>query len=206
MFLGSGLYPNYTGLDTRLHVFAGLAFAALCYAVLVIVSELLPLRRRGALAILTGAALAVAIGFGDRLHADIARWDRATIAQGEFLSALKRTVKKPAGGSTIFSFGYPAEVSPGIPIFTHFWDLNGALRITFDDSSLKGLPIYRPGGIICDKSFVYASLFGVEHASPYGRTMFVDAAARRLIAVRSRSVCTASKTRFRPGPRERSGY
>ena len=206
MFLGSGLYPNYAGVDTRLHVFAGLAFAALCYAVLVIVVELLPLGRRGALAILTGATLAVAIGFGNRLREDIGRWDRATIAQGEFLSALKQTVKKPAGGSTIFSFGYPAEVSPGIPIFTDFWDLNGALRLTFNDPSLKGLPIYRPGGIICDKSFVYASSSGVEHASPYGRTTFVDVTAHRLLAIRSRSACKASRTQFRPGPRERSSY
>jgi hypothetical protein len=204
MFLGSFIYPMNSGLDTRLHVFAGLAFAALSYAVLVIVTEILPLQRGAALAIVTGASLALALGFADRLRTDIDHWDDATVAQRELLSGLRQAVPPPANGSRIFSFGFPGEAWPGIPIFTHYWDMNGAVRLTFNDPSLYGLPIYRPGGIVCDKAFVYPTSFGMAYGSRYGRAIFVDVLNQRTVVIRSQSGCKAAMNLFRPGPRERS--
>jgi hypothetical protein len=133
MFLGSTLYPSSPGLDTRFHVFGGLAFAAFCYAIVVISVEVLPLGTPGPFAIATAVGLVLALGFAHRLRDDIGRWDSGARAQRQFLSALKRTAPAPPSGSTIFSFGYPGEAAPGLPIFTHFWVLNGAVRLTFDD-------------------------------------------------------------------------
>jgi hypothetical protein len=203
MFLGSGIYPSYSGLDTRLHIFAGLAFATLCYAVLVVAVELVPLRRAGALAIVTGTGFALALGFGDRLRDDIGRWDRATLAQDDLITALKSTLQKPANGSTIFSFGYPGEISPGIPIFTHYWDMNGAVRLAFRNPSLYGLPIYRPGNVVCARAFVYPTEFGIAHASRYRRAVFVDAIRYRAVRIDSQQSCETEMTRFSPGPSPR---
>jgi hypothetical protein len=200
MFLGSTLYPSSPGLDTRFHVFGGLAFAASCYAILVISVEVLPLRTRGAFAIATAAGLVLALGFAHRLRDDIGRWDSGARAQRQFLSALKRTAPASPGGSTIFSFGYPGEAAPGIPIFTHFWDLNGAVRLTFDDPSLFGLPVYGRDRVVCEKAFVYLTSAGLEHSASYGRAIFADVMDSREVTVRSQTACQSARRMFSPGP------
>jgi hypothetical protein len=199
MFLGSTIYPLDGGLDTRLNIFAGLAFVTLSYAVLVITAELLRLERGVLFAAIALASVLLALNFGDRLRADIRRWDRATVLQRDFLSALKQTAQRPSAGSTIYTFGYPAEVPPGIPIFTHYWDMNGAVRLTFNDPSLDGRPIYVPGGVVCTRAFVYPTRFGLKYASNYGKTLFVDLRAHKALVVRSQSRCDEAKKMFRPG-------
>jgi hypothetical protein len=200
MFLGSGLYPSGAGVDTRLHSFAGLAFAALCYSLVMIAVELLPLRGRRQMVSLL-AVTALAVGFAGRTRDDIANWDAATVAQRSFLSDLKRVLPRPSPRSTIFSFGYPAEAADGIPIFTHFWDMNGALRLTYDDPSLHGLPIYRPGeGVVCAHSFAYGTSAGTRVTGRYGRTIFVDVVSQRHTILRSQANCKADARLFFPGP------
>jgi hypothetical protein len=201
MFLGSFFLPVHEGIGTRVHTFAGLAFAVLCYATIVIAADLVARRRSTVLVVVASSLLA--LGFANRVRADIGRWDRAANAQDAFLVAFKKTLPRPPSGSTIFSFGYPGSEAPGIPIFTHDWDLNGALRLTFDDPSLSGLPIYEPGTVACNRAWAYPTDFGIEYGSPYRRAMFVDVVRRRAVRIDSQESCVSQLERFVPGPAER---
>lgn len=203
MFLGSFFLPVHEGIGTRMHTLAGLAFVVLCYATIVIGVELLTQRPWPSALLVVGASLLLALGFTSRLRADIGRWDAATVAQHEFLVAIKKTMPRPTNGSTIFSFGYPGSVSPGIPIFTHDWDLNGALRLTFDDPSISGRPIYEPGTVICARTSVYPTDLGVEYGSPYRRAVFVDVTRIRAVRIDSRQSCLSHLEQFVPGPAQR---
>jgi hypothetical protein len=200
MFLGSSLYPSSQGLDTRLHLFAGLALSASCYAIVALAVNLLPFGSRQSLALIAAGGLVLAVGFGIRARDDIDRWDAAPVAQRNFIAALKRTVQRPPSNSTIFSFGYPGEISPGIPIFSHEWDLNGALRLSYNDPSLNGLPILRRDQINCEKHLVYASSVGRGHGAKYGKAIFVDVTTHHRLILRSQSECAAALRHFSPGP------
>jgi len=199
MFLGSTIYPLHSGVDTRVNIFAGFGFASFSYATVVIAAQLLPLRGAEALAVVALAGFLLGLGFVDRLRADIGRWDTARVMQDDFLSALEQTLPRPTRGSTIYSFGYPAEVAPGIPIFTHPWDLNGALRLTYHDPTLFGLPIYRRG-VVCGEKWVYPALFGAKYASRYMKTIFVSVPERKVEPIRSKAECTSASRVFGGGP------
>jgi hypothetical protein len=200
MFLGSTIFPSGRGLDTRLHVFAGLAFATSCYATVVVAVELVAPERRVVVALAAGGSLVLGLGFADRLRSDSERWANATRSQQTFVAALKQTLPRPAAGSTIFSFGYPGGEVRGLPIFSHNWDMNGVLRLTYHDPSLYGLPVYGRGAVVCQHTLVYVTEFGPEHASRYRRTLFVDVRRRSVVRIDSQRSCQRAIERFRPGP------
>jgi len=206
MFLGSTIYPSGRGLDTRLHVFAGFAFATCCYAIVVVAVELAVAERRAVLALAAAGSLVLGLGYAARLRSDSEHWANATRAQHAFLAALNQTLPRPAPGSTIFSFGYPGQESPGLPIFSQNWDTNGVLRLTYHDPSLYGLPIYRPGAVVCRRTVVYGAEFGLEHAARYGRAVFVDVRRRSALRIDSRPSCQSAIERFRPGPAYVDGW
>jgi hypothetical protein len=101
-------FPSGRGLDTRLHVFAGRAFATSCYAIVVVAVDLVASERRVVVALAAGGSLVLGLGFADRLRSDSERWANATRSQQTFVAALKQTLPRPAAGSTIFSSDIPA--------------------------------------------------------------------------------------------------
>jgi hypothetical protein len=199
MFLGSGLFPLYEGVDNRVNILAGFAFAALVYSLLAIagllVSELVP---AGGPALVAVSTLLVAAMFVTRLRTDIDHFHSAATLQNEALVRLETLLPTPGRGSTIYTFGFPAETAPGVPIFWRPWDLGGALRLRWNDPSLSARPVYRTG-VVCGELSVYAREFGAGYASPYGRSLFVDLAGGKVERIDSEAECRRSRHVFRPG-------
>jgi hypothetical protein len=193
-------FPSGRGLDNRLHVFAGLVFATSCYATVVVVVELVASERRVVVALASGGSLVLGLGFADRLRSDSECWANATRSQQTFVAALKQTLPRPAAGSTIFSFGYPGGEVRGFPIFSHNWDKNGVLRLTYHDPSLHVLRVYRRGAVVCQHTLVYVTEFGPEHAPRYRRTLLVDVRRRTVVRIDSQRSCQKAIERLRPGP------
>jgi hypothetical protein len=113
---------------------------------------------------------------------------------------------RPPAGTTIFSFGYPGQEAPGLPIFSQNWDTNGVLRLTYHEPSLYGLPIYGRGEAVCRHTLVYATEFGPEHASRYGRAVFVDLLRGSALRIDSQRSCQRAIEGFRPGPAYVDGW
>jgi hypothetical protein len=200
MFLGSTLYPTSSGVNNRSNTFAGFAFAALIYSLVMVASSIhLGRGRRITRAVVVIATLTVISGFVQRVDADINRYDRATALQTEALSELRRLLPALPRGSTVYLFGYPAQTAPGIPIFWGRWDLAGAVRLKWHDPSLSALPVYRTG-VICEASIVYPGEFDVEDGSRYGPSVFVDLSLRRVAWIDSEQSCRRARRAFRPGP------
>jgi hypothetical protein len=146
-------------------------------------------------------AAAVFLGWGyiDRVDADKANWDRAAQLESRFLDDLHRIVPRPPSGSTVYALGSPGYPAPGVPAFVSDWDLNGAIKISYDDGSLSAYPLLAGSGVTlacaADGVFPQGGSYGRGQLAPYGKALVVDV----------RSGVTRSITSARACPREVAG-
>jgi hypothetical protein len=200
MFLGSGLQPDYSGVDNRANTFAGFAFVTLVYS-LTAAATLLVAGRSGRIAtlILTLAFVVVSTGFIVRVRGDIHHFDEATVLQGDALARLRRALPAPEPGTTILTFGYPSQTAPGVPIFWAFWDLSGAVRLAWNDPSLVAIPQTAHERVVtCNHDSISTAEFPMK--VPYGRIVFIDLASGSTKHVDSRRDCLRARRVFQPGP------
>jgi hypothetical protein len=199
MFLGSGLFPRWSGLDDRANTFAQFGFVVAAYSVLALLALLLANGAGSpAAAILAALSLLVGLGFVQRVREDIHGYDRAAAQQDHELARLAALLPHLPHSSSVFVFGYPSASAPGVPIFPHPWDLGAAVRLFWDDSSLRAVPVYQQG-VSCGRTTVRDYAYDAATAGPYGRTIFVDLATGRVRRIGSRSECQAAHALFRPG-------
>jgi hypothetical protein len=201
MFLGSGLLASYSGIDDRANALAAFGFVVAAYSLLVLVSLLVPRGRSGwSAACLAVSVLLLGSGWIARVRDDITLFRVANARQAEELSLLDEVVGRPRSGSTLLVFGFPATTAPGIPIFSQAWDLEGAMRLRWNDYSLGALPIFRRG-ITCTPRGIRALEFDQgQYTVPYERAVFVDLATRDSRRVQSREACLRALPEFTPGP------
>ena len=201
MFLGSGLLPSYSGIDDRANALAAFGFVVAAYSLLVVLCLVVAGgRRRWSVACLAASALVLGSGWIARVHDDIALFRAASLRQTEELSLLDEVVGRPQSGSTLLVFGFPATSAPGIPIFSQPWDLEGAIRLRWNDSSLEAFPIFRRG-VSCDPGGIKPLEFEErQYLATYERAIFVDLAKRTWRRVPSRGACHQSLPEFTPGP------
>jgi hypothetical protein len=199
-FLGSSLLPLSPGLDDRVNTFAAFGFVGATYSVLALVALLIGAGRgRAPAAILAFAALLVGVGWIQRVRDDAARYDATSARQRDELARLRAALPQPPHGSTLFTFGYPAQSAPGMPIFAKAWDLSGAVRLRWNDPSLDAFPIYRRG-VSCGRSKIRPLQLGPQYGAAYGNAVFVDLSGGHVQRIRSRGECLRARDTFEPGP------
>ena len=201
MFLGSGLFPlTYPGIDDRIQTFAAFGFVLAAYSVLALAGLLVGGEHgRAGVVIVSAGTILIGVGFIERVRDDVGHYDSAAAEQRYFLERLQIALPHPEPGLTIFTFGYPAETAPGVPIFQTPWELRGAVNLRLNERSLRAVPIYRQG-VSCGRSEISARRFGAESAAPYGHAMFVDVPTGRTRHIGSSGACARARKVFRPGP------
>jgi hypothetical protein len=205
MFLGSHLHPRDPGIDTRINVFAGLAYCLLVYAVVATACHLLlgPGSRAAALTVVSVAA--IGFGYGIQLRDDQRDWELASSRQQELLRVAADQPK--ARWKTLVTFGAPAQAAPEVPIFNKSWDLRGALRLEFDDAGLRGFPIFEGIKVRCGSDSLIVDGGGDygRHRAGYGPVLFLDVPTSRRKRIDGAEACLTATHRFAPGPVEVSG-
>jgi hypothetical protein len=187
--------PSLAGTVDRMDAAAALGVATLVYAAAVMLARTLQRLARlpasaCSLAILA-ATLALAGAYVSRSAADARAWDAAAADQRRELGELHAALPRLARAATVYAFGAPLTVGPGIPVLNTTLDLSSALRISYADPTLVGVPVSGPGAMRCGAQG--ASGGGV--AGAYGRSYLLDVAARRVELLRS-SGCSG----VAPGP------
>jgi hypothetical protein len=192
MVEGSGLFPLSPGLDNRGNIFAALGYAAFTYGVLRLAAMAVLYPRNGAAVVVsTLAALAVLGWYVAIVRDDVGVWDHAATRQAELLRRLDRTLPRPPQGTTIFLYGSPREVAAGVPVFDADWDLNGAVKLLYDDGSLRAFPAPE-NGLRCGPSGVPRPLgvhFDQPDEAPYGKVLAFNAATSATRVLKSASDC-----------------
>ncbi|MHB8694634.1 MAG: hypothetical protein ACYDHH_25635 [Solirubrobacteraceae bacterium] len=194
--------PLVPGVGNRVNIGALLPLSVLVYAIARLVGSLAPTRRTaGALtAALWGLAL---IGGFSRLEADRTLWDKAAAQQAHVLGALHSLLPRPPRGAAMLVFGSPgavthfehvgvASVNESVPVFSTWWELDVAVKLSYGRSDLDAYPIwaFQPAQLACAPHGVYQlGLDGVRHVLAYGRVYVVDIAARRATLLEDQTEC-----------------
>lgn len=194
------------GVGNRTNVMAAVGVITVVYSVIVLMATLLFGRtsnwKRTVNVASAVLAAMIAIGYARDTHRDEQAWTRTAGYSDRMLAAIKSSVPQPSSGSTIYTFDYPASEVPGIVIFGYSWDLEGAVKLTYNDPTLNGYPIMEGTTIRCGRHHVGPSGPGWTYlqSAPYGKAYFVDVPIAKSERVDSRNECLNARSRFRPGP------
>jgi hypothetical protein len=194
--------PLSPGAGNRVNIGALPALSVLAFAVVRLAGGLVPWRRaRVAVTVaLFAALLTTALG---RLRDDRELWASAATEQDRVLSALHRALPAPPRGSSLLVFGAPGvvtrfgrigheSVNQPVPVFSTWWELDVAAKLSYRRPDLAAYPIWaqQPPQLICGAHDVYQlGLDGVRHALAYGRVFAVDVAASRAVRLDDQGEC-----------------
>jgi len=194
--------PLAPGTGNRVNVGALLPLAVLAYALVRLAGGAVPGRRpRAAVTlVLFAAVLATAL---DRLRDDRELWAAAAAQQERVLASLHAALPSPPRDASLLVLGAPgvvtrfarvghADVNQPVPVFSTWWELDVAAKLSYGRPDVAAYPIWsrQPPQLVCGAHDVYQlGLDGVRHALAYGRVFAVDVAARKAVRIDGPGQC-----------------
>jgi hypothetical protein len=181
--------PSPAGTVNRMNAAAAIGIAVLLYSCIVLSARMLVrltrLTASGGAFVVGAAALALGAGYLARSLADARAWDAAAADQQVLLAGLHTALPRLPGEATVFVYGAPATVGPGIPVLNTTLDLTSAMRVSYSSPALLGVPIAAAATVECGPRGALAA--GVSGA--YGRSYLFDLATRQAVLLRARPQC-----------------
>ena len=126
------------------------------------------------------------------------------------LDIVTRVLPDPAPESTIWTFGQPVEMSPGIHVFANTWEMTHSVQVRYGDPNMKSFVGYPGTGFMCANSTVspygHPQYDGQDATarrylrSRYGRTYFVNTTTGRVERIASRAQCRRADSSFQRSP------
>jgi hypothetical protein len=176
--------PLAPGTTNRMNVLAAVGFVLIVFAVLRVVG------RRNALAVALLMAV-VGSGYLNRVYDDQEGWERSARVQGQVLTAVRTSLPDPPGAATIYTFGAPSFVAPGIPSFSLAFDLRAAVRLEYDDASLSAYPVRGFDVMRCFGGSLHpvGGTYGEVHGARYGEAWFVNVPRRAAVRIDDAAEC-----------------
>lgn len=201
--------PLGKGEENRLNVMASLGYVIIVYglAMVLATSAVRLLRRPPAWAPAIGLAIAavVFVGYVRRTRQDIAAWDRAGSIQRQELGKL-RSAGRPAPGTTIYAFGGIGSTAPGVYAFRVTWDLNTAVQLLWNDTTLHAYPIFTGTQMTCTTTQVVpvglSNGDGIGQAADYQHVVFYNFRGGHQRRIANVAACRRAVASFIPGPVE----
>jgi hypothetical protein len=196
--------PTIFGETNRVNALAGLGLVIAAYAALGIVGTLVArLVRQPAWAVPLTLVLACLLGaaYVHVLERHIGLWDDAFRTQTAATDRMQRRLPHLPSGTTVFTTDYPAYLTLGVPIFAVTWDLNGMIKLRYQDPSLAGYPVIEGEQLACGRrAVVLRGAEGTVAEAPYGLVRLLDLGTGRNAAPRDRRGCLAVIDTYTPGP------
>ncbi|HLL91621.1 MAG TPA: hypothetical protein VK252_01685, partial [Solirubrobacteraceae bacterium] len=128
--------PSAAGTVNRVNTAAAVGLAILLYAGIVLLARMLCRlgRAPSGLAALgiVAAALGLAGAYLGRAESDARAWDAAAADQRRELADVRLALPRLPHGATVYVYGAPATVGPGVPVLNTKLDLSSALLIAYD--------------------------------------------------------------------------
>lgn len=201
--------PLGKGEENRLNVMASLGYVIIVYALAVVLatSVVRLLRRPPAWAPAIGLAIAavVFVGYALRTRQDVAAWNRAGSIQRRELGEL-RSAGRPAPRTTIYAFGGIGATAPGVYAFRVTWDLNTAVELLWNDTTLHAYPIFTGTQMTCTATQVVpvgpSNGDSIGQAANYQHAVFYDFRSGRQQRIANAPACAQAVASFVPGPVE----
>jgi hypothetical protein len=194
-----GYSPAAVGDGTRINDVAGFGIVVCVFGLLLTAGVVLfrgvPRSRTLAAVATSAAALVIGAGYTYRIAVDIGRWDTAQTIRSQVLGTLHHALPRPPGGALVYVTGYNEAPYPNIGSFEYAWDLNAAVKLTYDDPSLTARAVLAPSALRCAATALTARV-GVAQLrrgpAAYGPAVYLlSYRPRYLRVVSSRRACLA---------------
>jgi hypothetical protein len=183
--------PTTAGTVNRMNAAAAIGIAVLVYASAVLavrmLGRLVRARPPACNAGLAAAAVALTGAYVARSLADARPWDAAAADQRDLLADMHAALPRLGPAATVYVVGAPASLGPGVPVLGTTLDLTSAIRLSYSQPRLTGVPLQSGATIACGERGPLAG--GV--ASAYGEAYVLDAATRRAVRLLDRRRCAA---------------
>jgi hypothetical protein len=192
------LTPANTGFANRLLVTSSLTYPLLYVsAVALIAIGLATLFRRPSW-MLPLAIVGMVLATGGLIGRELQRQDDFSAAwteQQRIIDRIQHTLPPPQHNSVIISFRHPTALDGGMVSFDTDYDLDGALKLRYGDSTIRAHP-YIPGGSCGPNGVSFTGVFEPTNTLPYGHMYFVDVAGRRAIRIADQAQCSRELRRL----------
>ena len=195
----TGLTPGNEGFANRLLIASAPFYPVLIVAVAFLASiGILRLVRRPrfavplAMVLLAGIVVQSVVRERQRQDQLAAVWRE----EKRILDRIEQTVPDPPRGMALVTFRHPVSMPGGFVSFGDWFDLDGALKLRYEDDSIQAHP-YLVGGVCDDDAISFAGItFSPEQRLSYENLHFVDTASRRLIRIADRDRCRREVARL----------
>ena len=152
------------------------------------------------------AGVGIALIAGQMVNRELQRQDDFSAARDQeqrIVDRIQHTLPSPEPDTVIVSFRHPLVLDGGLVSFATDYDLDGALKLRYGDSTIKAHP-YLPGTTQCGPTGVaFSGTFEPSNTLPYGQMYFVDVAGERARTVATQAECTTELARL-TGSRSKS--
>lgn len=207
MFIPADPYytPSTYGFTNRVNAVSGFGLVMAAYAVVgvgvALAGRVLPAAQRWTAAITVGLGLLLGAAYIHTLERHSEIWDTAFRAEQTAIDSLRSTYPTLPHETTVFTSGYPAYQTLGVPIFSATWDLNGMIKLEYKDRTLSAFPITAGLELACRPGGVALHGPGASPAmAPYGRARLLNLATGAHAAPQSRRECLRLAGRYVAGP------
>jgi len=190
--------PRWTGIANRFGLASspGAALLIVCLIFLVALCLLRIVRSpRFAPMAATALVLVTAVLLARQERAAQDGWADAARATDHVLAALDTALPEPLPArSVVVTFRHSTSIQPvGVPVFESSWDLQGALRLRYDDETVDGRPWpgirCLPDGIVFPPDFAPPESTKIGTRYRYGRVWFVDVEHRQATRIGNLGSC-----------------
>jgi hypothetical protein len=183
--------PSAAGTVNRMNAAAAIGVAVLVYASAVLLVRMLGRVVRApssaSSAAVATVALVLAGAYVARSLSDARPWDAAAVQQRLELADMHSELPALAAGSTVYVVGASPTVGPGVPVLGTTLDLTSAMRLSYSQQQLTGVPLASAHAIACGRRGPLAG--AVEGI--YGDSYLLDVGRRRAVRLLGRGACTA---------------
>ena len=208
MFIPADPYytPSVYGMTNRVNALAAFGLVTAVYGSAGILGSLVAAAMRPKGSVLLSTTVTVVLGavllasYTHVLRRHIAIWDTAYLSETNAINKIKRALPVLPPKTTVFVGGYPANQTLGVPILGSIWDLDGMVKLEYDDMSLRAYPILPGLQLVCRaKGVALVGTGAPERAAPYGTARLLDLSLGRRAAPRSAEACRRIVRDFVPG-------
>jgi hypothetical protein len=212
MFIPADPYytPSVFGMTNRVNGLAAFGLVMVVYGACGIVGSLIGQLRPRDTWLATGTVLALGVillgAYTHVLRRHIQIWDTAFIAEKTAMKRMRAQLPNLPSGTTVFTSSYPAYQTLGVPILSTTWDLNGMVKVEYDDDSLSAYPLVPGLKVTCLTDGVAAQQVTPGEGEspgvtvPYGTVRLLNLTNGQHAAPRNRRSCERVAADYVPGP------
>jgi hypothetical protein len=186
------LTPANTGFANRLLATSSLFYPLLYVSAVALIAIGIATVIRRPSWILPLAVVGVAVVAVGLIRRELQRQDDFSSAWTEeqrIVHRIQHVLPSPKHNAVIISFRHPIALDGGLVSFDTDYDLDGALKLRYGDSTIRAHP-FIPGGTCGPDGISFTGVFEPTNVLPYGQMYFVDVAHRKATPISGQAQCT----------------